>query len=984
MAKVPFRIDPESSTGLGRLIDRERIVRFRFDGHGYQGFAGDTLASALLANGVRVFSRSAYLQRPRGIMGAGADEADGRVMLRGKGGRQIAVRATETPIHDGLRARSIRGSAAARLLIAPLHSRFGAMMRAGAAFKTFKAPGRISWDLFEPLVRRLTSGPPEPRGTAGGRYEHFHLHCDVLVIGGGVAGICAARAAAAGGARVVLCEQAARFGGLADIYPARIEGLPAADWLNQQCAALARTRNVHLLANTRVAGTLGSGEIAAVEQCIAPGAEWFAGGEETVRERVWRISARRVILATGARERGFLFADNDRPGLMMSSAARAYLHRFGVLPGRRGVIYTNNDDAYLTAVLLHQAGVEISRIVDTRPNPEGIAIGHAMGAGLHLSFGSAVSELKTVKGGTQITGVAIVPTTRAAARRSAAEPVACDFVCISAGWDPVLPGIGSVKPSEEAMPRFDEERQIILPGASDSKIAIGGAGGTLGLSDIIAEAGEAGMAAAREEPFSRDRFNRHQERASPSDQAHRFAPASWTVYPPEEAREPNRHFVDLRADLTVADLRLAVREGYRAPSQLCRYIGLDAANGRQGPPDINALAVIADCRGLPLARIAGDGAGSGPALSLGALAGLDIGKLRAPQRRLPLAAQHAQQGARFYDDGDWQLPLCYPGQGESEADAMRREARCLRQGVGVMDLSARGTFEFSGPEAAEMLAALTGADLSSLVVGTCGLAEIRGDHGGLIGMSIVGRRQGSRYVLITAAETAPLMRRRIASLMGEGPQRRHVLMSEEGEQWAHLAVCGPQAREVLRWLPVRHAAWDDATLPAGALREMAFGGNRLRVMRVGEFGGLQYELSIGAGHAGGLWRSLGEAGKKAGLMPVGMGARDLLLLETGRSRTVTGDGGRDVVGLLGEEPNELLAEGARVVLEDALGQSSIIAHVGVSRMSPNLEHAIALAAITDGRALIGRQVRILSESGETSAEIVDPAFHTHDRQQNDG
>ncbi|HXK54138.1 MAG TPA: glycine cleavage T C-terminal barrel domain-containing protein, partial [Hyphomicrobiales bacterium] len=694
---------------------------------------------------------------------------------------------------------------------------------------------------------------------------------------------------------------------------------------------------------------------------------------------LWRITPRRVIIATGSAERAFLFADNDRPGLMMSMAARGYLSRFGVVPGRKGIVFTNNDDAYLTAVALHKAGAEIVRIVDTRPHPEGMAAGMAMGAGVHLSFGSAISGIETDKSGRMISGVRIIPTLRAAARGSAPERVACDFVCMSGGFEPVVPELGSAFLDAVARAPGSGEAQTEQPGDAPRILAVGAANGTLALADIIAEASEAGMAAAQERPPTQSEEGKPPGGPAENSADGRLAPAGWTIRLPGGVGERDHHFVDLRADVTVADIEVAVREGYRSPALLRHYTGLDAPDGTLRAGNPKALAVLAAFTGTSPGRSPDDRPTYGPAISFGALAGIDASHARedtaAALRQMPLAEQHRKDGAILSAIAGWEIPSSYPLSGETQAAASWREAAAARASAGMTDLSARGKFDFSGPGSARMLSLLTENDAGTLAVGDCMSSPMFDDHGRLVDLMLAARLTEGRFTLLTGAHSAALAWRRIRALMRDGGRALRVLACPVSEQWAQFAIAGPNARDVLRWLPIKGMEWDGEAFPPNSVRQGEFGGYPLRIFRTLETGELEYEIAIGARHAGNLWRSICDAGKKFELTLLGMAGRDLMLLEVGRVRGAIGSGRQDVVGLLSDDRQKILPPGAQIVLDDAVGQSAVIAHVAASALSPALGRSIALAAITDGRALIGRPVRVVTaDDGQAMAEIVDPVF----------
>ena len=1003
MTGKPRRLAPEAAPG--RYLDRTRRITFTFDGKAMAGLAGDTLASALLANGRRLVGRSFKYHRPRGIVGLGSEEMNGLVGV-GEGNRhEPNQRATQVELHDGLVAVSQNRWPSLELDVGAINGRLSRLLPSGFYYKTFMWP-RAFWEsVYEPFIRRAAGLGKAARGRDPDAYEHMHVSCDVLVAGAGVAGLAAAEAAASAGLRVIIADETARFGGVADIAGGTIEGRPQTEWTAERARGLAEAENVHVLTRTTVAGHFHHNYLMMIERVSDHDPALVAAGAP--RHRLWKVRAKQVVLATGAIERPIVFSNNDRPGVMLARAVRGFVHRYGVAPGERGVIFTNNDDAYRTALALKDAGVELSAVVDVRSNAEGPLIEATRQAGITISRGAVISDVETKSGGQSIEGVRIAPYRTGKGRVSRETRVACDFIAMSGGFNPAA----HLWCHNGGTLRFDEDLQSFRPDTHrNGLLAAGSANGTMGLEGALAEGYAAGDAAAKAlkakgRPARSKPPAASQEKGSPLEPIW-FAPAAGP------ANEGSKHFIDFQNDVTAADIELAQREGYESVEHTKRYTTLGMATDQGKTSNLNGLGVIADAagRGIPDVGFTTFRPPYTP-LSFGAIAGAHTRSLFLPVRRTAAFDWHVEHRAEFEPVGLWRRPYCYPKGPETRHDAINREILAVRNRVGILDASTLGKIEIKGPDAAAFLDRIYTNTFSTLKAGRGRYGLMMNELGFLTDDGVTVRLGEDHFLMHTTSGGAD----RIAAWLEEWLQTEwtnlKVHVTPVTEQWAQFAIAGPDARRVLEKLGGDIDFGADA-FPFLAMKEGTVGGYRARVYRISFSGELSYEVAVPADHGRGLWERLLEAGAEFGIEAYGTEALHVLRAEKGyivigdeTDGTVTPyDVGLDwavskkkadflgkrsleqtflkaphrkqLVGLLTEDPATVLPDGAHAVetVSDKPPMKTI-GHVTSSYYSPTLNRSIAMALIVDGRSRMGETLSFPLGEKTVAAKIVDPVFY---------
>jgi sarcosine oxidase subunit alpha len=778
--------------GAGRLIDRARPLDFTWNGEPLKGYAGDTLASALLGADKVLVGRSFKYHRPRGIVASGVEEPNALVGL-GRGGRfEPNARATTTELFQGLEARSQNHWPSLEFDVGAVNGALASLaplFPAGFYYKTFIHP-RAAWKhVFEPVIRNAAGLGRAPEAPDEDSYEHFHAFADVLVVGGGPAGLTAARAAAEAGARVLLAEQAPHLGGRALVEEGvTVGGASYADWAAEQVAAIAAMRNAQARTRMVCAGLYDHG-FAILEERLtdhAPG----AGGP---RRRLWKVRARRIIVAAGAIERPIAFACNDVPGVMLASAVRDYLALYGVAPGRRLALFTVTDDAYRTAIVARAHGIAVT-VLDARVEAGPLARA-ARAAGADVRFGVAVTR---ALGGKRLEGVEFAPLKDG----SVASVIEADALGMSGGWSPtghLFSHAGGKLRWDDALIAFrpDAGRAAIGADGAANTLAAGSADGAMETAAALHGARAAGLKAAAECGFSGAAAE-----VGVVDAAADSAPAAlWRAPGRGKHAHGSKHFIDFQNDVTAADVALAAREGYQSVEHAKRYTTLGMATDQGKLSNINGLALLADALNAPIPQV-GTTTFRPPyqPIALGAVAGAATGPLFKPVRKTPMHGWHETNGAVWEPVGDWRRPYAYPRPGESRHDAINREIAAVRGGVAVLDASTLGKIVVKGPDAAAFLDRVYTNVMSSLPVGRCRYGLMCNDNGFLFDDGVVARLAEDEFLLHTTSGGSDRVHAWLEEwLQTEWPDLR-VFTANVTEQWAQIAVAGPLARAALQAL----------------------------------------------------------------------------------------------------------------------------------------------------------------------------------------
>jgi sarcosine oxidase subunit alpha len=984
-------------TASGGRIDRTKPLRFTFDGKTYRGFAGDSLASGLLANGVHLVGRSFKYHRPRGILAAGSEEPNALVTVSRDAARVTPnLRATQVELYDGLTAISQNRWPSLRLDLGRVNDVLSPFFPAGFYYKTFMWPKKAWKSLYEPIIRRAAGLGEAPTLPDPDRYAQRYAHCDVLVVGSGPAGIAAALAAAQSGARVLLCDEQPEFGGsLLGDNAATIDGEPALAWVERSLATLRANPRVTLLHRTTAFGYFPHNLIGLNER-LTEHLQQPAVGQP--RERLWQVRAAAVVIAAGAIERPLVFPGNDRPGILLAGAGQTYLNRYGVRVGSRAVIVTAADGAYQTALDLHAAGVTIAAIADVRPTATGALPEAARRAGIEVIPASTVLG---TDGNLRVSRISLGRLENGSVR--ATQKCNCDVVLMSGGFTPSV----HLFSQSRGKLAWSDALKCFVPGQSaENERSAGACRGIYDLEDALADGWSAGAAAAPEPG------PQHATRRFVVETAIRSNDAYLGTLPLAEAPPRAKSFVDWQHDVTTKDLALATREGFQSIEHVKRFTTTGMATDQGKTSNLNAMAIVAQKLDVALPKV-GLTTFRMPytPVTFGSFAGISRGDLFDPLRTTPTHEWAAAKGAVFENVGLWKRARYFPRNGEDMHAAVARECVAVRQGCGVFDASTLGKIEVVGADAAEFMNRLYINNWTNLGIGRSRYGILCRDDGFIYDDGVVARLAADRFHVTTTTGGAP----RVLAMMEdyrqtEWPQLK-VWLTSTTEQWAVIAVQGPNARKVLEPL-VSGIDISAAAMPHMSVERGAICGIPMLLFRVSFTGELGFEVNVPADYGAAVWEAIHAAGQPHGMVEYGTESMHVLRAEKGyiivgqdTDGTVTPDDAgltwaigktkpdfvgkrslqrpsmnaanrKQLVGLRTKSPDIVLEEGAQVAAKQ--GQTppmELIGHVTSSYASSVLGYPIALALVAGGRAKLGQTLYVPMPGGDLEVEVTSPVFY---------
>ncbi len=989
----------------GRLVNKNKAVSFKFNGKNLNGFEGDTLASALLANDQMLMGRSFKYHRPRGVLASGAEEPNGLVNLGTGGGFEPNQRVTTTELFDGLTATSQNHWPSLEFDVGAVNKHLSRFLPAGFYYKMFIHPRPFWKYVYEPIIRQSAGLGKAPKDRDQDTYEHFNIHVDVMIVGGGIAGLSAALAAGRTGARVLLVEQTAHWGGRAVVDQPMIDGIAAEDWVNNALQDLESMKNVTVRNRTQGAGVYDHGYVLAYERITDHAPE-----TDAPRHRLWRIRAKQIVTATGAIERPLSFAGNDIPGVVLAAAVRDYVVNWGVSMGDRTVVVTNNDDAYRTAITLKNAGLEVPAIIDARTDAQGDLIDQARALGIRIEFGKGIAK---VKGGKRVTSVAICAQ---AGEGAELEEISCDCVAMSGGWSPVVHlwshcGGKLTWDDKQAMFRPDSEKPPLGADGQGFVTTAGIANGHLFTAEGIADGHAAGRAAAKAIGAA------GKAGTAPMGEDAAEGPISPVWLMPQGAKQSLRSkaWLDFQNDVKVSDVQLAAQEGFESVEHAKRYTTLGMATDQGKLSNINGLAVLSKALNADIPNV-GTTTFRPPytPISLASIAGPAQGDLFQPTRLTPISDWSNANGADNEPVGQWRRPYAYLRDGETVHDAVNREVKNTRDNLGLLDASTLGKLIVKGPDAGKFLDMMYTNMMSNLAVGKCRYGLMCTENGFLSDDGVVARIDEETWLCHTTTGGAE----RIHAWMEDWLQCEwwdwKVYVANVTEQLAQIAVVGPNARKVLEKLGGMDVSRE--TLPFMQWADGTLGGFDVRAYRISFSGELSYEIAVAASQGRALWDALLEAGEEFGVMPYGTECLHILRAEKGfimigdetdgtvipqdlnlqwalskkktdylgkraHARSHMADPNRwKLVGLQTLD-GSVLPDGAYAIAEgdNANGQRNTQGRVTSTYYSANLERGIAMGLVLHGPDRMGEVIEFNKVDGSTvKAKIVDPVVYDKD------
>ena len=980
------------------FIDETTRVSFKFDGKTYYGFKGDTLASALIANGIHLVARSFKYHRPRGIMTAGSEEPNAIVQINGNTAyTEPNVRATEIEIYDGLEASSQNCWPNVNFDIGGINNILSPLLPAGFYYKTFMWPASF-WEKYEYFIRKSAGLGKSPTKPDPDLYEHKYIHCDVLVIGGGISGIMAAKTAAENNYKTLLLDEKPHLGGTT-IYQSsefnKINNQYSSKWLENEISKLKNIKNLEIKTRTSVAAYHGYNFLLARENLTdhLP----LNKKKDKIRQRLLKIRAKKVIAATGSIERPLIFNNNDRPGIILSSAIKKYSDYYGVVCGKENILFTNNDSAYETAISLFNKGIKINAIIDIREKVNSEITNHAekIGIKIYNSYTivdtsgyrriKEVSIMKLSKDGQSVTGSKI--------------KIKCNCLGISGGWTPAV----HLFTQSGGKLKFDNEDNVFIPSKYPSdQISIGSCNGEFDLNTIIKNFNQniKNFLGIDKTGFEDLKINSTKE----------ILKRNIWLLPSDKAIGKCKPFVDFQNDATAKDIKLALREGFRSIEHVKRYTttGMGTDQGKLG--NMHALGIISDTSGVKMSDL-GTTTFRPPytPLTFGTIVGRNVGEFFDIFRKTPMHDWHVDNNAEFENVGQWKRAWYYPKKGESMFDAVQRESKAARDGAGILDASTLGKIDIQGSDASEFLNRVYTNAWSKLAIGKCRYGLMLNEDGMVYDDGVTTRLDENHYIMTTTTGgAAPVLGKLEDYLQTEWPEL-DVYLTSVTDHFATISVCGPNSKKIVKKV-IPGLDLSDEEFPHMSFKNAKIDNIKCRVMRISFTGEQSYEINIQANFGKSVWEKCMEAGKEFNITPYGTETMHLLRAEKGfiivgqdtdatltpidlqmdwivskkkydfigkrslyRSDTIREDR-KQLVGIVTEDPREDLEEGAQIVADVSKKPVEMLGHITSSYFSPNLNKSIALGVVKGGKNMLGKKLFIPMKNKIISVQVADPVF----------
>ena len=992
---------------LGRKINADKPISFTFDGKPIDGFAGDTIASALLANGISVIGRSWKYHRPRGVLGDGSEEPNALFQVE-QGAYTIPnVRGTQAEIYQGMVVRSINAWPSLKFDLMSVFGVFARMLPAGFYYKTFMWPAKF-WMFYEHLIRKASGLGESPVLEDPEHYIRINQHCDLLVAGSGPSGLMAALTAGRAGARVILADEQASFGGRLSSSKTSIDGISAHEWLEQTLAELRAMPNVRLLNRSTVFG-YHDGNFTTIAERLTDHKS-LAERRDSARERLWRVRAKQVVLATGAHERPIVFGNNDLPGVMLASAVSSYLHDFAVPLAETAVVFANNDGAYQTALDLADAGVSVAAVVDVRLDANGALVEQVRARNINCMLGSVVVQANGKRHIKSIEVSALTLDSKTLTGQS--QIIDCDLLASSGGWNPAI----HLFAQSGGKVKWDEAKACFVPDkVVQAQLSIGAANGSFALQECLSDGVDAARTILQSLGLESKADTVPVSNAEPEGPLQEFwhSPNQYSDKPWRGAKQ----FVDPQNDVAVSDIYLAVREGFKSVEHVKRYTALGFGTDQGKVGNIVGMAVLAEAldQDIPSTGTTTFRPNYTP-VTFGTIAGPDIGgTLFDPVRKTAMHPWHQENGALFENVGQWHRPWYYPrminGKVETMHEAVNRECLATRNSVGIMDASTLGKIEVVGKDAGEFLNRIYTNAWKKLGINCARYGFMLGEDGMVMDDGVTVRLAENRYFMhTTTGGAAPVLGWMEHWLQTEWPELE-VYLTSVTDHWATAAVVGPNSRKVVS-AAVDGIDFDREAFPFMTSREGTLDGIPVIVNRISFSGELAYEVNISANYGRMAWDKLILAGEAYDITPYGTESMHVLRAEKGyvivgqdtdgsvtpvdlgmnwvlsKAKDFLGrrslaradclrEGRKQLVGLLTTDPKEVLPEGGQIVNNtDPVIPIAMVGHVTSSYYSACLGHSIAMAVVKGGLNRMGETVYIALKDGRMiPAEIGSSVFY---------
>ena len=960
------------------LINRDKKISFKFNGKKYFGYEGDTLASALIANGIHLIGRSFKYHRPRGFFGAGVDEPYAIVQLYRNGETDPNCRATEQELFEGLEAKSVNCWPSVKFDIGAINNFLNRFLPAGFYYKTFMWPKSFWYRIYEPFIRRAAGFGVASTNHDKERYEHKYEHCDLLVAGSGPSGLASAYAAAKNGANVILAEDKPRFGGSLLTNEANIGNQSGKDWAEKIIAELEEMPNVILKKRSEVFGYYDHNMLVMSERVSdhLPKSEKY-----TPKQRLWYIRAKEVVISSGSIERPIVFGNNDTPGVVLSSAAREYLKVYGALVGKKPLIFTNNDSAYETAIEFKKNGIN-PLVLDSRKNPDSEIITEAKSLGIDIKFSYVVVSAKGYK---KVKSADIAKISESKKNLDKIENINCDCICVSGFWTPTL----HLASQSGNKTKFNEDIDAFVPHKSKQKeTTLGSAKGVFTLEETLKSSFEAGYEISKKITNNDNKFAIPQV----SEKKHTKHDKFWCVPLPEG--KTYKRFLDFQNDVTVSDIELALREGYRSIEHVKRYTTLGMATDQGKTSNLNGLQLVSSIENKIVPSV-GHTTFRPPftPVTIGAIVGREIGKHSKPTRKSPMHKWHEKNNAVFVDAGIWLRPRFYKRGNENLFEASKREAENVRKNVGVCDVTTLGKIDIKGPDSAEFLNRVYTNAWLKLPIGKARYGVMLREDGIVMDDGTTTRISQNHYHMTTTTAQAANVLSHLEYYLQIVWPNLNVNVVSVTEQWAGAAIAGPNSRNLLKKLFPEIDVSNEG-LPFMGYVEGNLFGVKARIFRISFSGELAYEVNVQSDNGNFMWEKIIEVGEEFKIQPYGTEALSTLRIEMGHvagseldGRTIPYDNGLEglvskkkdfigkrslnkkafissdrqkVVGVIPLDKKTSIPEGSHLVKDaNAKLPNPKLGHISASCWSVEYNNPFSLAILKDGKNMIGKKLYAL-------------------------
>ena len=972
----------------GGKINRDLKISFIFNGKTYFGYKGDTLASALLANGVHLIGRSFKYHRPRGIIAAGVEDANGKVQLYKDDITEPNVNVTEVELVNGLRIESQNCWPSVSFDVWAINNFLNRFFPAGFYYKTFMWPKSFWYKVYEPIIRKAAGMGTASLKSDPDRYDHQYEHCDILVVGSGPSGISSALAAAKNGARVILAEDKARFGGSLLTDNVTIGNKNGDEWVEEAIADLKSMPNVIIRKRSQVFGYYDHNMLVMFERCKdhIENPEAF-----TPRQRLWYIRAKQVIISTGSIERPLVFANNDRPGIMLAYSAKEYLKIYGVLAGKKPIIFTNNDTAYETAIEYKKQGVD-SIIIDTRSESDSGIANEAKKLGIAIKFSHGIANTSGYK---KVKSATIGKLNNNKDGYIEFEEIECDSIFVSGNWTPTV----HLASQSGNKLKYDSDSDTFLPDQSRQKeTVIGSANGSLTLEESLKEGFETGFI------LSEKITKNNKPTSIPISDEKQFGQHDkfWCMPLPE--KKHYKRFVDFQNDVAVSDIQLAVQEGFRSIEHVKRYTTLGMATDQGKTSNLNGLQLVSDLEKKIVPEV-GHTTFRPPytSVTIGTIIGREVGKNYKATRKSPMHQWHEKHNGIFVDAGLWLRPRYYKKGNETLHEAAKREALNVRKNVGVCDVTSLGKIDIKGKDSAEFLNRIYTNAFLKLPIGKARYGVMLREDGMVFDDGTTTRISENNYhMTTTTAQAANVLSHLEYYLQVVWPELDVTVVSTT-EQWAGAAIAGPNSRLLLSKIFPNEDVSNEG-LPFMGYREFNYKDSLARIFRISFSGELAYEINVMSNFGESMWKEIIELGKDFQIQPYGTEALSTLRIEMGHvagseidGRTIAYDlslegmlsekkdfigkrslkrkaftekGREQIVGVVPIDKKTSIPEGSHLVVDHKLkSPNPKLGHVSASCWSVENNNPFSLAILKNGKNKIGEKLYAVSPLKNISVQV---------------